>query len=220
MRPFAVAVASLACFAAAVAALSNQTPYCYTLQEFGDGRVEYREFSNNADAFAYTSSQGFWSDRPGVVNEESGCSSDKVHPWEATLGGVLGLAGFGIPIASARRGGAPAMLGAFAKTILGLATAFALVSLVSIGAFIAPWLIPFHWLAARRATRWMRGIWICAAAACAYAAGVLATWTLLRHDSFWAEVLPFGVAGLVVFLFTASTSAPVSQATDGACDRC
>lgn len=212
-----VTLAALACFAAAVAILSNQTPYCYTLQEFSDGRVDYREFSNDADAFAYTSSQGFWSDRPGVVNEESGCSSDKVYLWEGMLGGLLALAGFAIPIVSARQGGAPAMLGAFAKTILGLATAFALVSLVSIGAFIAPWLIPFHWVAARRATRSMRGVWICAGAACAYVAGALATWSLLGQDSFWSRALPFGVAGLVVFLFTASTSAPVSEA-DGVCD--
>lgn len=212
MKQVGVAIISLACFAGALAALTNQTPYCYTRQEFEDGRVDYREFSSETEAFAYESSRGFWSDRPGVVSEESGCGSDKVHGWEGALGGALALAGLAIPVASARAGGAPAMAGAFAKTILGLATAFALISLVSIGTFIAPSLIPFHWLAARRASRWMRGIWITAAAACAWVLGNLIAWSLLRHGSFESEVLPLAVATAVIAVFVPSTSPRTSDA--------
>lgn len=211
-RYLLLAITSITCFIGAVGVLTHQTPYCYTRQEFRDGRIDYREFSSESEAFAYESSRGFWSDNPDVVSEASGCSSDKVYPWEGALGGALAVAGFVIPVASARAGGAPAMAGAFAKTILGLATGFAFISLISIGTFIAPWLIPLHWLAARRSTRWMRGIWITAAAGCAWVLGSLIGWSLLRHGSFESEVLPFAVAAAVIAVFVPSTSPSIRDA--------
>lgn len=197
---------ALCCFGFAYVALTNQTPYCYTLREFSDGRVDYREFATSPEATHYENQQGFWKGREDSVREESGCASDKVYAWEAALSGTFAILGLTLPVIGVKPSGVPGAADVIAKTILGLLTIGSLLSLVSVGAIVGPLLIPFHWLAARRASAWTRGVWIFFAGVCSW---ILGTWVVYASfsEGSWASLLvPLMVSGFMTIMFVATTS--------------
>ena len=206
LPPLLAGFLTLCCFGVAYAALTNQTPYCYTYRVLSDGRVEYKEFSTSAEANEYTNQQGFWERQNGVSHEESGCSSDKVYLWEGALAGAFALLGLALPVMGVKPSGMTGVTAVIAKTMLGLLTIGSFFSLMSIGAIVAPLLIPFHWLAARSSSTWTRGVWIFFAGVCSWILGQWAVYTFLSEDSLIALLFPFAVSGAISIIFVASTS--------------
>lgn len=206
LSPLVAGFLTLCCFGVAYTALSNQTPYCYTSRVLSDGRVDYKEFSTSAEANEYTTQQGFWEKRNGVSHEESGCSSDKIYLWEGALTGAFALLGLALPVVGVKPSGVTGVTAVIAKTLLGLLTIGSFLSLVSIGAIVAPLLIPFHWLAARSSSTWTRGVWIFFAGVCSWILGQWGVYTFLSEDSFGALVFPLAVSGVISVIFVATTS--------------
>lgn len=205
LPPLVAGLLTLVCFVLAYLALTSQTPYCYTLREFRDGRMEYREFQSSADATRYEQQHGFWSQGSGV-REESGCSSDKVYPREGALAASLALLGLSAPLATARQPGARGVIDVMGKTLLGLLTVGSLVSLMSIGAVVAPLLLPFHWVAARRAGSWTRGVWLFFAGVCSWILGLWIVHALSSEGSAAELLIPLTISGVTSVTFAATST--------------
>lgn len=190
---------------AGFAVLTNQTPYCYTERVMRDGSVEYREFRDDASAFEYQERHDFWSGDPGVVSEESGCGSDKVFWWEGGIALTLIVIGGGIAFKLYAPSGVGEAGGFVLKSLLGLATMFAFAAILSVGSYIAFFLIPFQWLAARRSGRWTRWIWILCGTGSSWLAGSALSYILGLGDEGMYVWAPAAVAGVVMILFIWST---------------
>ena len=92
----------------------------------------------------------------------------------------------------------------FLKVLLFAVTVFTLMSAVSFGAFVAPFLLPFLWFAAASASRWMRFVWILLATLCAWLFGILVLWTISTTVPTWIAIV---FALLVGAAYVATTGA-------------
>jgi hypothetical protein len=94
------------------------------------------------------------------------------------------------------------------RVILAAITVFALLSSLSIGAFVAPALVPILWLAAKDASNgWTRGLWIAGASMCAWLAGFLIGLSLRGQlTDGWTDFgIPLVTTTVVCVLYIATT---------------